>query len=200
MTRNVRVRLLKSVCDAPTRDVGHRPSPARTRRSPTRQGPREKGIPRLVTGMTVLLRTASCGSSATVSCPERSRRPPTAHCSSRIPRGCRRDGWLTCGPPHQSRPCAVTHACGHTPGIAIRLFQAARGHAGERKNVITVLQIPSSSCCAHGELPLQGSRDYHRLICDYICQCQRHDRRDRVEQLQEQRLRVGRCQRHRNAQ
>ena len=45
MTRNVTARMLKVVCDTPTRDVGHRPSPAGMRQSPTRQGPREKGLP-----------------------------------------------------------------------------------------------------------------------------------------------------------
>jgi hypothetical protein len=58
MTRNVTVRLLKSVCDTPTRDVGHWPSPARMRQSPTRQGARGKGIPHLVTGIPGLPRTA----------------------------------------------------------------------------------------------------------------------------------------------
>jgi len=57
MTRNVTARLLKSVCDTPTRDVGHWPSPARMRQSPTRQGARGKGIPKLVTGVPGIPRT-----------------------------------------------------------------------------------------------------------------------------------------------
>ena len=58
MTRNVTVRLLEPVRDTPTRDVGHQPSPAGMRQSATRQGPREKGIPHLVTGVPGIPRTA----------------------------------------------------------------------------------------------------------------------------------------------
>jgi hypothetical protein len=47
MTLNVTALILKVVCDTPTRDVGHLPSPARMRQSPTRQGPRGKGVTRL---------------------------------------------------------------------------------------------------------------------------------------------------------
>ena len=57
MTRNVTVRLLKAVRDTPTHDVGHPPSPARMRQSPTRRGPLEKGIPKLVTGVPGIPRT-----------------------------------------------------------------------------------------------------------------------------------------------
>ena len=58
MIRNVTVRLLKSVCGTPTRDVGHRPSPARMRQSPTRQGARGKGLaPGFVTGVPGIPRT-----------------------------------------------------------------------------------------------------------------------------------------------
>jgi hypothetical protein len=45
------------VRDTPTRYVGHRPSPAGIRQSPTRQGPREKGIPELVTEVPGISRT-----------------------------------------------------------------------------------------------------------------------------------------------
>jgi len=58
MTRNVIARLLKVVCNTPTRGVGQRPSPGRMRQSTTRQGPRGKGIPKLVTGIPGLPRTA----------------------------------------------------------------------------------------------------------------------------------------------
>ena len=57
MTHKVMSWLPKVVCDTPTRDVGHRPSPAGMRQSPTRQGPREKGIPKLVTGVPGIPRT-----------------------------------------------------------------------------------------------------------------------------------------------
>ena len=58
MTRNVTSQLLKPVSDTPTRDVGHRPSPARMRQSPTRQGPRGKGLaPGFVTGVPGIPRT-----------------------------------------------------------------------------------------------------------------------------------------------
>ena len=57
MTRNVTTRMLKVVCDTPTRDVGHRPSPAGMRQSPTRWGPRGKGIPGLVTTVPGIPRT-----------------------------------------------------------------------------------------------------------------------------------------------
>ena len=58
MTRNVTIRLLKMVRDTPTRDVVHRPSLAGMRQSPTRQGPRGKGIPGRVTGLPGISRTA----------------------------------------------------------------------------------------------------------------------------------------------
>ena len=57
MTHNVMSWPLKVVCDTPTRDVGHRPSPAGMRQSPTRQGARGKGIPKLVTGVPGIPRT-----------------------------------------------------------------------------------------------------------------------------------------------
>jgi hypothetical protein len=57
MTRNVTARLPETVRDTPTHDVGHPPSPARTRQSPTQQGPREKGIPSLVTQVPGIART-----------------------------------------------------------------------------------------------------------------------------------------------
>jgi hypothetical protein len=57
VTHNVMSWLPKAVCDTPTRDVGHRPSPAGMRQSPTRQGPREKGIPKLVTQVPGIPRT-----------------------------------------------------------------------------------------------------------------------------------------------
>jgi alanine dehydrogenase len=51
-------RMLKVVCDTPTRDVGHRPSPAGMRQSPTRQGPQGKGLaPGFVTGVPGIPRT-----------------------------------------------------------------------------------------------------------------------------------------------
>jgi len=58
MTRNVTVWLLKPVRDTPTRDVGHPLSPDRMRQSPTRQGPRGKGLPAgWVTGLPGIPRT-----------------------------------------------------------------------------------------------------------------------------------------------
>ena len=57
MTQNVMSWLPKVVCDTPTRNVGHRPSPAGMRQSPTRQGPRGKGIPGLVTTVPGVART-----------------------------------------------------------------------------------------------------------------------------------------------
>ena len=58
MTHNVMPWLPKVVCDTPTLDVGHRSSPDGMRQSPTPHGPREKGIPKLVTGIPGLPRTA----------------------------------------------------------------------------------------------------------------------------------------------
>ena len=57
MAHNVMARILKVVCDTPTRDVGHWPSPDGMRQSPTLQGARGKGIPGLVTRVPGIART-----------------------------------------------------------------------------------------------------------------------------------------------